>query len=117
MREILFRGKRIDNGEWVFGCYICRHGRYGIITKNIIGVFDYQVIPETVGQFTNFEYSEGDKIFDGDLLHCIGGTFEVYFDTKEGAWVVKNEDNSMVYFLSEVYEDFELNGNIHDNEK
>lgn len=59
MREILFRGKRTDNGEWVYGFYV-RLGdnlHYILtgkldITKIIPQFVHYEVIPETVGQFT-----------------------------------------------------------------
>jgi len=83
MREILFRGRRIDNGEWVYGYYvatkdshfICYDNQYDddlfLSPTNIM----IEVDPETVGQFTGFrdnkrtaEYPEGQMIFEGDLI-------------------------------------------------
>ena len=68
MREILFRGKRVDNGEWVEGL-IARIGEMGI--SNIVEKQFDILVPvktETVGQFTGLTDKNGVKIFENDII-------------------------------------------------
>lgn len=74
MREILFRGKRTDNGEWVQG-YLCRYGWIGkekdyIIPDYASALYTAEIDPKTIGQYTGVTDVNGNKIFEGG--YCLG---------------------------------------------
>lgn len=124
-REILFRGKRVDNGEWVEGFYACvldTHyiitGRFDSLTNGIINSEAYKVDPSTVGQFTGLTDRNGVKIFEGDIVRYGDTIHRVVFEQRNGTAYF-----GLVYAACETlpfghYQDLkqiEVIGNIYDN--
>lgn len=122
MREILFRGKRIDNGEWVYGnyCYaelLTQNGyEHLIIEVSAVGG-SHHVIPETIGQYTGLKDKNGNKIFEGDIGKgfWLNRTyiFRIVYDNGFISFVGQQGINftAFDYDLTE----FKVIGNIHDN--
>ena len=82
MREILFKGKRIDNGEWVEGCYAECNGKTFIGIDISIGIDDifevfctplirwFEVDPKTICQFTGLTDKNGVRIWKNDIVEA-----------------------------------------------
>ena len=121
MREIIFRGKRIDNGEWVEGFVYCFYNFTKRVTQILRdrtnGIPDaVEVILETVGQFTGLTDSNGDKIFEGDIVECAR--------EDESLMVMWCEDTARFILSASTFccdfdnywgYEMEVIGNIHDN--
>ena len=129
MREIKFRGKRIANGEWVYGDLL--QGLYGdvyIVITHENGVTKYEVQNETLGQYTGIKDSKGRRIFEGDILSVLGSfnqkgmltNFHVEYVEKKGAFGMLLEAGDFVSVASlfkvrGLETDVVITGNIHDN--
>lgn len=135
MREILFKAKRIDNGEWVEGCYTeCKGETFiGIGTSIGIDVLKgfctpvirwFEVDPETLCQFTGLCDKNGKRIWENDIL--MAHLDELYpedttYETVEwgaAGWVTCEANSIDRQYLDEFdTEHFEVVGNIFDNKE
>lgn len=135
MREILFRGKRVDNREWVEGWYVKDpQGKHRVYLQPFPEASSntyYFVTPESVGQFTGLTDKKGKKIFEGDILdlgQTVNGCslFLVEWDNNRLGWSVRYHikmNNPRLYEYSvETFfmidqmtgEGVEITGNIHE---
>ena len=120
MREIIFRGKRIDNGEWVEGYFVnlwmWNYQKYQpIITDN--NAVSYDVDPSTVGQYTGLCDKNGKKIFEGDIMAFTAYGFD-YVGTVEfadGSFSVMCEHASPFLDQAVSKHGAYIIGNMHDN--
>lgn len=111
MREIFFRGKRVDNGKWVEGNYsIDVSGRVDILP--IDNLVFFEVIPETVGQFTGLTDKNGNRIFEGDIVKHEGKIYEMKYLEKYARFAPTNKST---VFMVCAFNHLEVVGNIHDN--
>ena len=123
MREILFRGKRIEDKEWVYGTYMA-HDRDGhtIFNQNLGGgtLQGFEVIPETVGQYAELKDKNGVKIFEGDVMHW-DSHWGWYVGYENGAFrrIPLNDIQRINWrhhtLQQEGLDTWEIIGNIYDN--
>lgn len=129
IRSIEFRGKRVDNGEWIYGVPFFQENQCYMIEDLFIcdeyqctGATNTEVIPETLGQYTGLT-ANGTKIFEGDIVKiekelCTticsgtteGGTIAMhreYVSTFEGQGIIVFENGAYI-MKDEDYGDYFL---------
>ena len=121
-REILFRGKRVDNGEWVEGFYACvldTHyiitGRFDSLTNGIINSEAYKVDPSTVGQFAGLTDKNSTKIFEGDIVNYNGEPGYVGFDKENAEFLIFFSKWTAGFDSIYCDRNAEVIGNVYDN--
>jgi uncharacterized phage protein (TIGR01671 family) len=110
MRTIKFRGLRLDGKGWVVGSLLCPHA--GNESTYIIGCngSDFEVKPETVGQFTGLTDRDGKEIWEGDLVryHFQNSWYKAEMIFNDGAFRIRGWSHGQLTHT------FEVAGNIHE---
>lgn len=132
MKEHLYCGKRVDNGEWVEGSYIEHEHTIEwaeSVSSDGLTVFSEgaDVIPETVSEYTGLTDKNGKKIFEGYICTDGENIYEVVFDKyqfsvkviKTPLYLIKKGDNFPLWQFDNCerngYRQLEVIGNIHEN--
>jgi uncharacterized phage protein (TIGR01671 family) len=133
MREIKFRGKRDDNGEWVYGSLNIYKYDSGEVDYNIMALIDnsfimVNVIPESIGQFTGLKDKNGKEIWENDIVQDEFNTGVVFWNDYRGMFNIddsytdnplpeeEDKKRQMIYPFDD-WINYEVIGNIYDNQE
>lgn len=126
MREILFRGKEVESGDWYYGDIF-----HSSVDVDTVRIHDYRnranvkIIPETLGQFTGLTDKNGVKIFEGDIVEYETGKKvrigRVFFSDFRSSFSVTAGKNGSARINNDLYNYIQnrnsviVIGNIYDN--
>ena len=116
MRKILFRGKT-KKGVWIYGVPTYDL-KYIFNDEQLDSVDRYEVIPETVGQFTGLTDKNGKEIYEFDIIKTeTGKLMEVKWLDRRACFYLQRDGWAFVYYFGEAVEPnyCEIIGNIHEN--
>ena len=123
MRKIIFRGKRKDSNEFIYG-YLYDDGMGNKFIMNYeqdgnYNIFDvhFEIIPETIGQFTSLKDKNGKEIYEGDILSIrkkiIG---KIIYSHDAAAYCIETKHGTRPFIYYMVFtSNIEVVGNIYDN--
>lgn len=125
MREILFRGKQINSGEWTYGYYCPKPYSHFPCEATIFPSetidrdwHGERVDPDTVGQFTGLTDRNGVKIFEGDIVRYGDTIHRVVFEQRNGTayfGLVYAAYETLPFGYYQDLKQIEAIGNIYDN--
>lgn len=124
MRDKIYKAKRTDRDEWVYGYYVClnekSHRIYTGYAETDCGHYYpdfYEVVPETIGQYTGLVDKKDGMVFEGDIVKISGDLAGVYVCVwEEYNFEYEFDNKEMSFGLCCVHsDDIEVIGNIHDS--